>query len=173
MNCPRCYTILCTIAYEGIDVETCPDCQGEWLDAGELKKIVQTIEKTFTQDEIEALDAINKNIFTLDDTPENEVNCPKCPATELNRFNYASSTGIALDKCPQCGGIWLDRAELEKVQILVEEWHKKLEEDKEKYGPIIEKTRKQVEARMDKAVSVSRFGFINAILCGVWRLMAD
>ena len=107
---------------------------------------------------------------TVDESPENELACPKCPNTELNRFNYAASSGIALDKCPRCGGLWFDKDELERVQILVEEWDKKLDEDREKYGPLIEKTRKQVDAKMDEAVSVSRFGFVNAILRGVWRL---
>jgi Zn-finger nucleic acid-binding protein len=150
--------------YEDVLVETCPGCKGEWLDGGELKKIVQTVEETFTKEEIEALDAINETIFTLDDTTPNQLKCPKCPGVELNRFNYAATSGIALDKCPGCRGIWLDGGELENVQILVEDWAKKLEEDTEKYGEILEKTRQQVEAKFDAAVSVSRFGFVNAIL---------
>jgi Zn-finger nucleic acid-binding protein len=153
-----------------VSIETCPGCEGEWLDGGELGKIVHTVEEAFSPEEVEALDAVNESVFTLDDSPANQLMCPTCTGVELNRFNYACSSGIALDKCPGCEGIWLDKDEIENVQILVEEWDKKLEEDLETYGPILEKTREQSQAQMDEAVSVSHFGFVNAILRNIWRL---
>jgi Zn-finger nucleic acid-binding protein len=169
MQCPRCGEQLCAVDYEGVEVETCPGCKGEWLDAEELKKIVHTVEETFPENQVAALDAINESVFRIDESPGNELKCPKCPDAELNRFNYAATSGVALDKCPDCGGVWLDHDELEHVQILVEEWGKKLEEDRATYGELLEKTRQEVEAKMDDAVSVSRFGFVNAVLRGVWR----
>ena len=36
MNCPLCTSSLKTIHYEGIEIETCGSCEGEWLDADEL-----------------------------------------------------------------------------------------------------------------------------------------
>ncbi|MFP4056258.1 MAG: zf-TFIIB domain-containing protein [Candidatus Brocadiia bacterium] len=169
MRCPRCNETLRAVRYEGVPVETCPACEGEWLDAEELGKVVHTVEETFTPEQVTALDAINESVFSLDDSPPNQLHCPKCPGVELNRFNYASSSGIALDKCPGCGGIWLDKDELEHVQILVEEWEKKLDEDREKYGPALEKARQRVHQELDQGASVSRFGFVNAILRGFWR----
>ena len=53
-KCPRCDSVLRTIDYEGMEIETCPGCEGEWLDAGELGHIVRTIEKTFTAEEVRA-----------------------------------------------------------------------------------------------------------------------
>lgn len=37
--------------------------------------------------------------------------CPKCPG-ELEGYTFH---GVALDRCRQCGGIWLDRGELEAI----------------------------------------------------------
>ncbi len=164
MKCPRCSSELKTIDYEGAQIETCPDCGGEWLDQGELKRIVQTVEESFPQDMRDSLDAVNKNIYSIDESVENQLSCPKCPTIELNRFNYASSSGIAIDKCPECAGIWLDKNEIEHVQVLVEEWRGKLEEDRAKFGPVLEKIKQEAEDRDRKASQVSRFGFINAVL---------
>lgn len=37
--------------------------------------------------------------------------CPKCSGT-LEAYTFE---GIALDRCAECGGIWLDRGELEMI----------------------------------------------------------
>ena len=164
MNCPRCGELLCNIKYEGIEVETCPQCKGEWLDAEELKHIVKTVDKTFLQEELISLEAINRSIISEDDSPENELKCPKCDDVQLVRLVYATTTGICLDKCMQCRGIWLDDAELEKVQILCEEWKKKLGEDFERFGPVLEKIRQRHEEAEERQTRLSRIPFVNSIL---------
>ena len=167
MNCPRCSDKLKTIEYENVKIETCGGCEGEWLDDSELKQLVQTVEETFPQEMKDSLDAINKNIFTIDESADNQLTCPKCPDIELNRINYASSSGIALDKCPDCGGIWFDKDEIEQVQILVEEWQATLEEDTKKFAPVLDRIKAEGEVQDKKASQISRFGFINAILRGI------
>jgi uncharacterized protein len=164
MKCPRCRTELRTIQYEGAQIETCPGCGGEWLDDGELKHIVHTVEETFPQEMKDSLDAINVSIFTIDESVENQLTCPQCPEVQMNRFNYACSSGIALDKCPQCKGIWLDKDEIEKVQLLVEEWRGKLQEDREKFAPVLQKVEQEMEEEDKDNFRISRFGFVNAVL---------
>ena len=39
MKCPNCDNSLAAITYEGIRIETCPGCEGEWLDDNSLAKI--------------------------------------------------------------------------------------------------------------------------------------
>jgi hypothetical protein len=46
----------------------------------------------------------------------------------------------------------------------VDGWKGALQEDVTKYGPILAKIEKQEDAEMDRNVSISKFGFINAIL---------
>ena len=40
MKCVRCRGQLKLESYEGVEIDRCPQCQGVWLDAGELAKIV-------------------------------------------------------------------------------------------------------------------------------------
>jgi Zn-finger nucleic acid-binding protein len=167
MKCPRCAGSLRAIDYEGATIETCPGCGGEWLDGGELRQVVRTVEQTFPAEMKESLSAINSNTFSIDESPENQVSCPKCSGVELNRFNYACSSGIAIDKCPECDGIWLDRDEIENVQILVEEWRGKLEEDRATFAPLIAKMNEDTTQAEPEPLKVSRVGFINGILSGI------
>ena len=45
MRCPKCGTELIEIDYKGIMIDECSECEGIWLDAGELLA-VSKIEKT-------------------------------------------------------------------------------------------------------------------------------
>lgn len=43
--------------------------------------------------------------------------CPNC-----NVFmNEVVKVGVLIDVCPQCGGIWLDRGEFEKIMHRIKE----------------------------------------------------
>jgi hypothetical protein len=42
---------------------------------------------------------------------ESRHGCPKCPG-KLEKYTIE---GLALDRCNECGGIWLDRGELEAI----------------------------------------------------------
>jgi hypothetical protein len=39
MRCPRCGAKLATADHQGVKVEECPDCQGVWLDKGDLETL--------------------------------------------------------------------------------------------------------------------------------------
>ena len=40
------------------------------------------------------------------------MNCPRCFTTDLVERDR---TGVRIDVCPACRGVWLDRGELEKL----------------------------------------------------------
>ena len=40
------------------------------------------------------------------------MKCPKCPDAEMNAATFS---GIEVDRCPSCAGIWLDKGEVTKV----------------------------------------------------------
>lgn len=40
------------------------------------------------------------------------MNCPKCEVTSLT---MADRSGVEIDYCPVCRGVWLDRGELDKI----------------------------------------------------------
>jgi len=164
LQCPRCQAGLETVLYENVEIETCPVCHGEWLDAGELNHIVETVEKTFTPEEIGTLDALNRNVFKISQGGDQRLNCPKCFGQKLTPFNYASSSGIILDKCPGCGGIWFDRNELERVQALVEGWTGYLRQDPPRYGGILAKVEARSAAPSKAPAMLPRFSIFAAVL---------
>lgn len=45
MRCPKCGMELIEIDYKGIKVDKCSECEGIWLDAGELE-VVSRLEKS-------------------------------------------------------------------------------------------------------------------------------
>jgi Zn-finger nucleic acid-binding protein len=164
MKCPRCASILGAVEYDGVQIEACPACQGEWLHSGELQIIVEHHEELFTPEEIAAIDAVNHELFTAEKDDHDELNCPLCENVRMEHFNYGDTSGIILHKCAECGGIWTDKDELKKVEILVDGWKEYLNQDLARYGSILKKIELKEQQDLDKGVSISRFGFVNAVL---------
>jgi Zn-finger nucleic acid-binding protein len=138
-----------------------------WRDgyhAGELEKIVEHHDEVFTAEEIASLPAVKKPILTAEKDDHDELDCPVCENVRMEHFNYADTGGIILHKCLECGGIWTDKDELKKVEELVDGWKADLNQDTAKYGPILQKIEDQEQKELGKDVSISRFGFVNAVL---------
>ena len=165
MNCPRCQnSVLQSVEYDNQKVEVCPQCKGEWLFAGELQKIVEHHDEVFTPEEIASMNAVNKEIFTAEKDDKDELNCPACGDVQMEHFNYGDTSGIILHKCSECGGIWMDKDELQKVEEVVDGWKADLNQDEAKYGPALQKIEVEEQKELDKDVSISRFGFVNSVL---------
>ena len=104
MQCPQCDTLLCTIDYEGIEIETCPDCEGEWLDDGELKHVVKAREVLFSKEERRAIAAATKITGVKVEDVDRDLTCPNCGG-QTDAINYGGDTGIIIDRCTGCRGI--------------------------------------------------------------------
>jgi Zn-finger nucleic acid-binding protein len=163
MKCPRCGSDLEPVVYDDQKIEVCSQCQGEWLSSEELGKIVEHHDEVFTPAEIAAMQGVNKEVFTAERDDHDELECPQC-GSEMEHFNYGDTSGLILHKCIDCDGIWMDKDELRKVETLVDGWKGALQDDVKKYGPLIDKVQKQEQAEMDRNVSISKVGFVNAIL---------
>ena len=164
MQCPSCSSTLETIDYEGIKIETCPGCEGQWLDASELRHIVNVRERRFDEDQRRAVATAASIDPVQVDHEDRDLRCPKCGG-QTDVLNYGGDSGIMIDKCTGCGGIWLDAGELERIQIVVEGWQDGLPETLRKHGPRLRQVSAEVEQR--SKVRVSRLGFVNAIINGV------
>ena len=164
MKCPRCGSDLQSTEYDGQIVEVCSNCKGEWLKAGELQKIIGHHDEVFTPEEIASLAAVDKQILTAENADRDELNCPVCQNVRMEHFNYGDTSGIILHKCGQCGGIWMDKAQLQKVEEVVDGWKADLNKDSAAYGGVVDKIEVEEQQELDKAVSISRFGFVNAVL---------
>ena len=168
MKCPNCKSSLNAITYEGIHIETCDKCGGEWLDAEELGHIARVRETRFTPDERRAVAAASKITGVKVKDHDRDLICPKCGGT-TDAINYGGDSGIIIDRCTSCHGIWLDAAELEGVQLLIEGWKDGLTGDLAKFGPKLHKVAEDCDAR--SKVKISRFRFINSIINGVLDIM--
>jgi Zn-finger nucleic acid-binding protein len=164
MKCPRCNSILQSVEYDGQTVEVCPSCKGEWLFAGELQKIVEHHDEVFTPEEIASMDAVNKETLTVEKDDHDELNCPACGDVRMEHFNYGDTSGIILHKCTECGGIWMDKDQLQKVEELVDGWKADLAEDEGKYDSVLQKIDVEEQKELDQDVSISSFGFVNKVL---------
>jgi hypothetical protein len=164
MNCPRCQSALNPVKYDGEQIQVCGGCKGEWLASGELQKIVEHHNEVFTPQEIASIEGVNKEIFTAEKDDQDELDCPECEGVRMEHFNYGDTSGIILHKCLECNGIWMDKDQLVKVEELVDGWKECLNQDLAKYGPILEKIELKEDADIDKDVSISKVGFVNAIL---------
>src|SRR5688572_1736821 len=56
------------------------------------------------------------------------MNCPRCQSAVLDERDRS---GLSIDVCPSCRGVWLDRGELEK---LLAHAKRELEEERAYYG---------------------------------------
>jgi len=164
MKCPRCSSVLKSVEYDGEIVAVCPGCQGEWLHAGELQKIVEHHDEVFTPQEIASLEAVDKEIFTAEKNDHDELNCPVCESVQMEHFNYGDTRGIILHKCTECGGIWMDKDQLRKVEEVVDGWKADLNKDVAQYGAVLDKIEAEEQKSMNRNVSISHFGFVNAVL---------
>ena len=168
MKCPNCGERLRRIEYEGIQIETCSGCQGEWLDAQELKHVVKAREVRFDEQERRAIAASATIQGVKLDQVDRDLTCPKCGG-QTDAINYGGDSGIIIDRCSQCRGIWLGADGLEGIQMLVEGWDDGLQDDLAKYAPRLRKVAADVDRRDD--VKVSRFGFVNAAINGILDIL--
>jgi Zn-finger nucleic acid-binding protein len=57
---------------------------------------------------------------------EKIINCPKDQVPMIKK----TSQGITIDKCKKCGGIWLDKGEIENIVKKIEAHQKKMAKSK-------------------------------------------
>lgn len=67
-QCPRCVTAtMPQVSLGDVEVEECPECQGIWLDSGEISRLIDLYEKKELQGKSETVKQIRKGHF--DRTP--------------------------------------------------------------------------------------------------------
>ena len=79
---------------------------------GETMKLVERAKEDiyFAERDRELIDKIKAQLQKVEKT-SSRINCPKCPG-ELETYSFQ---GFILDRCHNCGGIWMDKGELEAI----------------------------------------------------------
>jgi len=111
--CPVCGKTMKKIYLEEahINVDICLDgCGGIYLDNRELKKIDEEKE-----DIKEIKEATAGKEFKEENRTERQIKCPVCG--HLMVKNYTSrNKSVEIDTCYNCGGVFLDNGELQKIR---------------------------------------------------------
>lgn len=108
MICPKCKTECDTKEIQDIEIDICPNCEGMWFDFDELRRV-----KDITDSDLIWMD------FELWKHPEifkfykKSLICSKCNK-KMIACEYGK-TGVEIDYCLVCKGIWLDKGEFEKI----------------------------------------------------------
>lgn len=107
MKCPKCRTTeMNPETFHRIDLDRCPDCMGIFFDRGELDAVLdRRVGKEFESMAVAPEAGAQRDRQT--------AHCSRCdrqmrPAREPG--------GVRFDWCPGCGGIYLDRGELSRLQ---------------------------------------------------------
>ena len=110
-QCPKCGGKLEVVLSDDVKLDKCIFCGGIWFDKGELYKLLTT-SVSLLVDGIENEETKEFN--------EKEGYCPLCNDVKLERIESKTDPDLAIDKCPSCGGIWLEKGELTTLTIKAE-----------------------------------------------------
>lgn len=111
-NCPACNNRLNKVEICDVEVEACLEgCGGIWLDAAEIFRVDEEHEG---ED-----DPVLQKLLTFD-TPRDadhrdKITCIKC-GFKMRRREHREGSGIYVDECYGCGGVWLDGGELKAIR---------------------------------------------------------
>jgi Zn-finger nucleic acid-binding protein len=90
---------------EGIEIDICPLTKGIWLDLGELR-VLTGLEADLPYFK-EAMANSRETIWPS----------PSAPC-RLREVRFHPDHEVVIDFCPESGGIWLDRGELDKLKAI-------------------------------------------------------
>ena len=107
INCPKCASeiLVESPCLGNIPLDHCVGCGGIWFDKGELEALLKQSQGNAPAE----LDLINPKAEGLD--------CPRCK-NKMSRGGLVDPL-LLVDKCPACGGTWLDAHELDLVKKLL------------------------------------------------------
>ena len=109
-NCPRCIVPLRAAKGPNMVVDMCTECGGAYFDNGELSRLTRRQPEAF--DKLEAL--VKEAPTTVERVDGPSLTCPGC-AKPMARYEYALASGIMLDRCGACYGVWVDGGELAQI----------------------------------------------------------
>jgi len=106
MDCPVCKNAMITFELDNVEVDHCLDCQGIWLDAGELEMLLGD------SGQAEELLRTFKPTKNCSEAPRK---CPIC-LKKMQKILVGPDTSTQLiDSCRKGHGLWFDMGELQDV----------------------------------------------------------
>jgi len=106
MDCPVCEnSAMIVLELDEVEIDYCVDCQGIWLDSGELELLLGDEQKAV---------ALIKSFAKLSDCDEKVRACPICDK-KMDKILVADDKHLVIDSCRRGDGLWFDAGELGDV----------------------------------------------------------
>jgi Zn-finger nucleic acid-binding protein len=103
-------------------LDVCGKCGGQFFDSGEM----------FAAFGIKADPSYWDRAETGGAVKTGERHCPECDTFLLVQDVAYGGAQVEIDRCGKCGGIWLDKNEIEKIMTISEKLRPALEEERKK-----------------------------------------
>ena len=111
MKCPACKRVLKKIKVGSASLDICQDGSGGiWFGGDEPDKVAKSV-------------AVGKKVVaeitrTVEVTADEHrvIKCVSCHGVKLEQKLFSLGSGVIMDHCPKCEGIWLDHGELETIR---------------------------------------------------------
>lgn len=147
MECPRCDLPLDERIENAAVVRLCKECRSQWYDASDLKALVAEVEWVLEDSDSEALDRVADELFHQRPDRRGRRECPECEGVLMERIAYGNDdVQIAVDRCPDCHGVWLDGESMDEVPLLVEVWSERVQSDVEEFGAMLDRLGDRLDA---------------------------
>lgn len=163
MRCPNCDQSLRPCQYEGVTIHTCDGCHGEFVASEDLRTIVNTREAPLPERLLAEAESARPSFGAAVSDCDRALACPACDMP-MDALNYAADTGVMIDRCPSCAGLWLDADELERIQAILERWEDQRPAATARLKPRLDAARRAAREASASTASFSRFDFISALV---------
>lgn len=131
MACKNCGSELENLNQNKDFIKKCNTCSGLLILDNNLVNAIELI------DELENKEVINRENTPADEKPSDyksddfisEIDCHECN-TPMEKFEYMYSSGIHINRCPNCEAVWLEKGKLREIFIYrngLKEYDKKIQ----------------------------------------------
>ncbi len=102
MKCPVCDELMVVLELDQIEIDYCTDCEGIWLDGGELELLLE---------EVSEKEELLSSFKVDDSSSEEKIPCPIC-VKKMEKVFVGKEKKILLDRCKNHHGLWFNKGEL-------------------------------------------------------------
>lgn len=133
LDCPRDGSTMTENVVGESVLDACGKCGGQFFDTGEM----------YGAFGLKADPALWDRDETAGPVRESHVKCPRCKKMMLTQDIAHESTKVEIDRCGHCGGIWLDKGEVDSIMAIGA-----------KMAPLVEAEKAKAKAELDAMTDV-------------------
>ena len=120
LECPRDHSIMKEHEQGEAVLDVCQKCHGQFFDTGEMFGAFGVKADPSIWDRPEAGGSVR----------DGNIKCPRCHHAMLIQDVKYEAQSVEIDRCRSCGGIWLDKGEVDQVMAIGEKIISILEDEK-------------------------------------------